>query len=101
MEVVIMNSGGHIWTITKKEVLGKTPMNMSVNYTCSRNLPLHSGIEPNLAKNLQQFFSNFHTTFDGNRRSHIIKIKSQFYNLDNFWTLKPLIGIPTIFNPLS
>ena len=59
MEVGMMNSGGNIWTIAKNEILGKTPMNMSVNYTFSRNLPLHSGIEPYLAKNLQQFFFQF------------------------------------------
>ena len=46
-------------------------------------------------------FSNFHSTFDDNRRSHIIEIKSKFLNLDKFSTKKPKLGIPTIFYPLS
>ena len=46
-------------------------------------------------------FSNFYSTFDANRRSHIIEIKSKFLNLDKFSTKKPKLWIPTIFYPLS
>ena len=47
------------------------------------------------------FFSNFHTKFNDNRRSHIIKIKSKFWNLYSVLTKKLMLGILTIFNPLS